>query len=185
MKWSVQELNKLKEQALPFEEALALEAVLKQRESEILAVEPVLVKGTIEVNEAYYAATFTISTTLVLPSTRSLEPVDVPLNLDVTELYMTPVQYQNRPDWIEPESVLILENDTVNIQEAVEDHLLLAIPLQRFTEAEKAGIAMPSGNDWAILSEEEYASTKEQQEAEKVDPRFAKLSELFSEEDQD
>ena len=56
--------------------------------------------------------------------------------------------------------------------------------INNFTEEEKQGSAMPSGNDWAVLSEEDFANQKEAQ-AQQVDPRLAKLSELFNESDDD
>ena len=43
---------------------------------------------------------------------------------------------------------------------------------------------MPSGNDWAVLSEEDYANQKEAQ-AQQIDPRLAKLSELFNDSEDD
>ena len=43
---------------------------------------------------------------------------------------------------------------------------------------------MPSGNDWAVLSEEDYAKPKEAQ-AQQIDPRLAKLSELFNDSEDD
>ena len=112
---------------------------------------------------------------MTLPSTRSLKPVAIPFDFSVDEQFMTPEQFQRRNETIVEEEVLIIEGQTISLDESVADNLLLAIPLQVLTEEEKQGSAMPSGNDWAVLSEEDFANQKEAQ-AQQVDPRLAKLS---------
>ncbi|MDU6523476.1 MAG: YceD family protein, partial [Enterococcus sp.] len=79
------------------------------------------------------------------------------------------------------EEILVIDNDTIDLTDSIEDNILLAIPLQVFSEEEKQATDLPKGNDWEVVSEEEYFQKKES--AETIDPRLAKLSELFNEED--
>ena len=82
------------------------------------------------------------------------------------------------------EEILVLDNDTIDLTNSIEDNILLAIPLQVFTEEELKSSDMPKGNDWEVISEEAYLQKKEES-AETIDPRLAKLSELFNESEDD
>ena len=166
MKWSLLELKKYQETPLMFEETLDVKSQLIKRDGQIIDLSPVKVKGLMSVDKQGYLLHYQVETTMTLPSTRSLTPVAIPFDFSVEE------------------EVLIVEGQTISLDESVADNLLLAIPLQVLTEEEKQGSAMPSGNDWAVLSEEDFANQKEAQ-AQQVDPRLAKLSELFTESDDD
>ena len=182
MKWSLLELKKYQETPLMFEETLDLKSQLIKRDGQIIELSPV--KVLMSVDKQGYLLHYQVETTMTLPSTRSLTPVAIPFDFSVDEQFMTPEQFQRRDETIVEEEVLIIEGQTISLDESVADNLLLAIPLQVLTEEEKQGSAMPSGNDWAVLSEEDFANQKEAQ-AQQVDPRLAKLSELFNESDDD
>ena len=53
---------------------------------------------------------------MTLPSSRSLEPVAVPLSVDVDELFMTPEQFKMRDDSIPDEEVLVLDTQTLDLE---------------------------------------------------------------------
>ena len=76
--------------------------------------------------------------------------------------------------------VLPIENEEINLTESVADNILLHIPLKVLTSEEKASDCMPSGNDWQVMTEEEYQKSKQAQK-EKNSP-FASLQGLFDEE---
>lgn len=183
MKWAIQELNKFRGKSIEFDETLMLKARMQERDAEILDLTPVKVQGYIKVNETEYVAEFHIETTMTLPSSRSLEPVLYPIDLTISEIYMTPQQYNDQEIPLPEEEVLILETDTLDLQTAVEDHLLLSIPLQILTEEEKAGKDLPKGNGWEIVTEDDLAEKESSNEAAEIDPRLAKLSELLKPED--
>ena len=180
MKWSLLELNKYKESPLEFSEVIDVNNTITKREPGILSVEPVTVTGTISVSKGEYIATFTIDTVMTLASTRSLEPVPYPCNLNVVEFYMTAEQYADQKELLSDEDiVMILEKDLIDLSEAVEDHLILSIPLQVLTEAEKDTDATVKGNDWELMSEDAYYEQQLQQDNTNIDPRLAKLSTLL------
>lgn len=184
MKWSLLELKKYQEEPLLFDETLDLKNQLIKRDEQIIDLSPVKVKGFISAGKHEYLLHYQVETTMTLPSTRSLEPVALAFDFTVDECFMTPEQFQRRDETIVEEEVLLIEGQTISLDESVADNLLLAIPLQVLTEKEKESTEMPSGNDWAVLSEEDFAKQKETQ-AQQVDPRLAKLSELFNESDDD
>ncbi|MFC0277418.1 DUF177 domain-containing protein [Enterococcus devriesei] len=180
MKWSIGELRRYKEEALNFSETIDVSETLTARDNEILAVAPVTVEGLLSVGKNEYILHYQLKTIVTVPSARSLEPVDLPLDLSVDEVFMTREQWSSLEDERD-EEILVIDNDTIDLTDSIEDNILLAIPLQVFSEEEKQATDLPKGNDWEVVSEEEYFQKKES--AETIDPRLAKLSELFNEED--
>lgn len=183
MKWSLLELSKYQSVPLTFDTTLELTDVLQQKESMIFAATPIHVAGFISVDATSYVLHYEVSTTLTLPSTRSLEPVLFPMNFSVDELFMTPEQFQANKEEVEEHEVLMLDTQTLDLDESVADNIVLAIPLQVLTEEEKQGKTLPSGSGWTVFSEEDYTSAIEEEQQSTIDPRLAKLSEFLSEND--
>ena len=183
MKWSIGELRRYKEEALNFSETIDVNDALTARDNEVLAVTPVTVEGILSVGKNEYILHYRLKTIVTVPSARSLEPVDLPLDLSVDEVFMTREQWSSMEEERD-EEILVLDNDTIDLTNSIEDNILLAIPLQVFTEEELKSSDMPKGNDWEVISEEAYLQKKEES-AETIDPRLAKLSELFNESEDD
>lgn len=180
MKFSQQELKKHFYQPIEINEVLSLKDELQQRNSEILDVSAIHVEGLLSPSERETVAHLRIQGSLTLPSTRSLTPVVLPLDFTVDEIYLTQEQAAMQTEV--PEDAILLTESTVDLVEAVTDYLLLAIPSQILTPAELAGEKMPTGDAWQVMTEEEYQEAKAKEKMEKVDPRLAKLSEFFQDE---
>jgi len=90
-----------------------------------------------------------------------------------------------KDDSIADEEVLILDTQTLDLEASIIDNLLLAIPLQVLSEEERQSEDLPSGNDWQVISEDEYLSQKQAESENQIDPRLAKLSALLDSEDED
>ncbi|MDT2614424.1 YceD family protein [Enterococcus dongliensis] len=182
MKWSIGEIRRYKEETLNFSETIDVNEALTARDNEILAVVPVTVEGILSVGKNEYILHYRLKTIVTVPSARSLEPVDLPLDLSVDEVFMTREQWSSMEEERD-EEILVLDNDTIDLTDSIEDNILLAIPMQVFSEEEMQTKDLPKGNDWEVVSEEEYLQKKES--AETIDPRLAKLSELFNESEDD
>ncbi|MGM0339416.1 hypothetical protein IGK47_002519 [Enterococcus sp. AZ007] len=182
MKWSIGELRRYKEEALNFSETIDVNDALTARDNEILSVAPVTVEGILSVGKNEYILHYRLKTIVTVPSARSLEPVDLPLDLSVDEVFMTREQWTSMEEERD-EEILVLDSDTIDLTDSIEDNILLAIPMQVFSEEELQATDLPKGNDWKVVSEEEYLQKKES--AETIDPRLAKLSELFNESEDD
>ncbi|MFY1069112.1 YceD family protein [Enterococcus sp. AD013-P3] len=178
MRWSLQELRKFRETGAAFQEVLDVKTALLKRDDQILDAEPAEVAGTVTIDDHGYLLNYRVQVTLTVPSSRSLEPVELPLDFSVTEQFMTPEQFQTRSDVVPEHEILILEGQTLDTVESVLDNILLEIPMQILTEAEKASHALPKGQDWEVISEADYLQQKEQA-APTIDPRLAKLSQLL------
>lgn len=185
MKYSLLELRKYQEQTIELNETLDLKEAVLARDSQVIDLAPVQVSGFLEVKANEYFTHYHLTTVMTLPSSRSLEPVDVPLSVDVDELFMTPEQFKMKDDSIPDEEVLILDTQTLDLEASIIDNLLLAIPLQVLSEEERQNDDLPSGNDWQVISEDEYLSQKQAESESQIDPRLAKLSALLDSEDED
>ncbi|UUV99383.1 YceD family protein [Vagococcus luciliae] len=185
MKWALSELNKFRGSQVDFLETIDLSASLKKREPSIIDISPIKVNGFLEVDEIGYYAHMTIETILTVPSSRSLEPVELPLNLLIDEEYMTPKQYDALKDVSDDEKslIIILEKDLIDLTEAIEDFILLNLPLQVLTEEEKQSTELPKGDFWQVVSEDDIKVEQETEAASTIDPRLAKLSDFFKEDE--
>lgn len=117
---------------------------------------------------------------LVVPSSRSLEPVDLPLDFSVEEYYVPSKAAESRYD--KDDVVFVVDEDSqIDMQAAVVDNVILHIPMHVLSPDEVAGKKMPSGKDWEVLSADDYQAQKA--ELKTVDPRLAKLKDLFKNQD--
>jgi uncharacterized protein len=167
MKWSVQQLNKLKNKGIDIDEMVDVSEI-KQVNREIKNVSLVHVKGA--ASFARHSVTFSlqIEGEMVLTCSRTLADVPFPFLITTTEtfkLYGWVVGYEE-----EDEEVHDLENDTVNIVPYINQAILLEIPIQIFSKG-LDGEAPPKGKDWELLTEK----TKK----ELIDPRLADLAKFF------
>lgn len=115
---------------------------------------------------------------IVVPSSRTLEPVELPLDFDLQEIYVLSKAAEKRYD--ESEVVFVIDEDAVmDMNSAIIDNIILRIPMQVLSEDEKAGKGFISGNDWEIISSDDYNNQKA--ENKNVDPRLEKLKNYFNE----
>ena len=76
--------------------------------------------------------------------------------------------------------ILPIEGGKIDLSESVADNILLNIPLKVLTPEEEDGQGFIEGNDWKILSEEEYQAAQAIKKEE--NSPFAGLQGLFDEE---
>lgn len=170
------ELQKFKNHPTEFNETLDLSKDLKARDERVLDVSPVKVKGHIFYDKGLWYTDFDVATNVTVPSTRSLEPVEVEIASHFTEAYQEDPNEELDID--DEEMVMDLDEDGINIEQAAADNILLSIPTRVLTEEEAEGNNMPQGQDWQVVSEEEYL---EEQDKPKPNAEFAKLKDLFKE----
>lgn len=165
MKWTIQQLNTLKNKGLKIDEVVDV-SDLKQANSEIRDISVIHVQG--EGIFSNHSVTFSlqIKGEMVLPCSRTLADVQFPFQIETTEIFKL-------HDWIGFEGddeVHDLENDTVDLIPYIKQAILLEIPLQIFSEG-KEGEAPQSGSDWELLTEEN--------KKERIDLRLADLAKFF------
>ena len=108
-----------------------------------------------------------------------IEPVTLSFNYPVSETFIQEADAALQKELVEENLVLILDGDTINLDESILDNILLNIPLRVLTPEEESGQISLSGNDWEVLSEEDFAAL--QQEKKEASNPFAQLNGLFDE----
>ncbi|WNF35567.1 YceD family protein [Bacillaceae bacterium IKA-2] len=165
MKWSIQQLNMLKNKGINIDEMVDVSEIMKV-DHEIKDVSLVHVKGTASFTSHSVTFFLQLEGEMVLTCARTLADVPFPIQIATTETFKL-------HDWVgfvEGDEIHDLDNGTVNLIPYIVQALLLEIPLQIFSE-EQFGDALPKGENWELITSE----TKK----ERIDPRLAELSKFF------
>ncbi|HEW8471088.1 TPA: DUF177 domain-containing protein [Streptococcus pneumoniae] len=177
MKLNIQEIRKQSE-GLNFEQTLDLVDDLRARNQEILDVKDILAVGKVQYEDRMYFLDYQLSYTIVLASSRSMEPVELVESYPVTEVFMEGATNHLNQEILDDDLVLPIENEALDLAESVSDNILLNIPIKVLTaEEEEAGQGFVSGNDWQIMTEEEYQAQQAVKKEE--NSPFAGLQGLF------
>ena len=176
MKLNIQEVRKQPE-GLYFEVALDLVADLRKRNQEILDVKDIVAVGKVQYEDRMFFLEYLLSYTIVLASSRSMEPVELKKSYPVTEVFMEGATNQLDQEVLDDDLVLPIENGEIDLSESVSDNILLNIPIKVLRAEEEAGQGFVSGNDWQIMSEEEYQAQQAVKKEE--NSPFAGLQGLF------
>ena len=174
-----QEIRKNPE-GLAFDQELDLLKELQKRNPEILDLKNVTATGRVAYDTGLYVLDYQLSYTIVLASSRSMEPVELQESYPVTEVFAEDVQSDADIEALEEDLILPIEGGKIDLSESVADNILLNIPLKVLTPEEEAGQGFIEGNDWKILSEEEYQAAQVIKKEE--NSPFAGLNGLFDEE---
>ncbi|WP_204120845.1 MULTISPECIES: DUF177 domain-containing protein [Levilactobacillus] len=181
MKWSLTELRKNhRNDPLAFDETLDLKADLMDRFSDdVLDLSPVHAKGIVSVVDGDVVVDARVTADLTVPSSRSLAPVDLPVDFNMTEFYVSDPAATQRFE--KTDVVMVVKDDEIDFDKAIGDNIILQIPMHILSDAEKQGEQMPTGDDWEVVSEADLA--KVEKENQSVDPRLAKLKDFFPDQD--
>lgn len=175
----IQDIQK-KSDGISFEETLELADELKARNADVLAVTPIKVVGRVSFEAGFFLLNYHMTYDITLASSRSMEPVILSESLPVHEIFVADEQALRGQDMVEEDLVLVVEDDVIVLAESVADNILLQIPLKVLTPEEEAGQGLPSGNNWTVMTEEDYAVAA--QEKKEATSPFAQLQGLFEEE---
>lgn len=171
-----QEIRKNPE-GLAFNQELDLLKDLQKRNPEILDLKNVTATGGVAYDTGLYVLDYQLSYTIVLASSRSMEPVEIQESYPVTEVFAEDVQSEADIEALEEDLILPIEGGKIDLSESVADNILLNIPLKVLTPEEEAGQGFIEGNDWKIMTEEEYQEAQAIKKEE--NSPFAGLQGLF------
>ncbi|WP_165329207.1 YceD family protein [Streptococcus tangpeifui] len=174
--FNIAELKKNPE-GLHFDQELDIKSLLLSRNSEIIDVKDVKAKGLVGFDDGLFLLNYDLTYQLTLPSSRSMEPVAFDNSYFVSEVFIEASQAEAKKDLVDEDMVLILETDTIDLEESVVDNILLNIPLRVLTQEEAADDSLPAGNDWSVLTESQYRALQEKNK--EANNPFAALDGLF------
>ncbi|KXT73788.1 hypothetical protein STRDD10_01354 [Streptococcus sp. DD10] len=178
MKFNIQEIRKNLD-GLSFEMKLDLLADLQERNKEILDIKDIQAVGKVQHDDGLYLLDYQLDYTIVLASSRSMEPVELAESYPVTEVFMEGVRSPADQEALDEDLVLPIEDGQIDLAESVADNILLNIPIKVLTPEEEAGEGFVSGKDWQIMTQEDY-ETAQAAKKEENSP-FAGLQGLFDE----
>lgn len=182
MKWTIKQIREYKNELMDFDVELSVFEQVKSRNDEIIDLEKVRVAGYLSAQEQDIVLHCQLQTVITLPSSRSLKPVAVELNIPIRERYVYPEHAENIGDYVE--TTIELEHDYIDLETAVVDAILLNIPIRVIAPEEAEG-ELPSGRDWQVITEEDYQTHQEQEKAATIDPRLEALKTLLVNENDD
>ncbi len=176
MKWSTIQLLKFRDKGLSLNETVDMSDI-KKIDPQILDVSPISVKGRADISSQRVTFHLHIEGYLVLPCSRTLVDVKLPIDVNSTETFMLKA---NDYDQYENEEVHQIQGDIIDLKPVITELLLLEIPLQVLSDEAREKEQLPSGNNWEVLTEDQALKLKlAEDKEEKVDPRLAKLSQLL------
>lgn len=149
---------------------------LERSKNLVYEVKNVIVTGQLFYNSPYVTGDFRVKTKLVVPSSRSLAPVDFKQDFHFSENYTEDNVSKEKLDESEIPIVKV-DDDKIDLQTAIEDNILLNIPITILTPEEEKEDIYPEGEGWSVISEETFDKSKQ----DRVNPAFAKLKTLFDE----
>ncbi|MEY8441284.1 DUF177 domain-containing protein [Lactobacillaceae bacterium 24-114] len=185
MKWSITELHRYSDEPLHIQTTLDLSEFLTTTFPEmILGVTPVKVDGYVSYDQGDVTISTNVRTTVTVPSSRSLTPVELPLDFNFIETYVDDPAHLSRYEDDEKHDIIFVlkPGEKIDFDQVVAENIVEQIPLQVLSADERAGQEMPNGKGWEVISEDDYKA--KQQDAKKVDPRLAKLKKLFPDQDE-
>ncbi|MFL1696188.1 DUF177 domain-containing protein [Weissella kandleri] len=182
MKWNLNELVKYKQEPLRFSETMDVKMALKDKFSDVIIdATPMQVEGMVQNEQDDFVLHAHVVGKIVTPSTRSAEPVDLPLDFMIDEIYIQDAKHAERYEM--SESIILLEDDVLNFDDVLVDYIFLQIPLQVLAAGEEEA-PMPEGEGWAVISEDEYLAEHEatNEQADENNTPLAGLSDLLNHE---
>ncbi|UTE71197.1 YceD family protein [Rossellomorea marisflavi] len=174
MKWSIIQLQKYRDKGMPIDETVDLNDI-KEIDPQVIRVSPIHVTGRADIASNRVTFHLHIEGKLVLPCSRTLVEVDVPVDLHTIETYLLD---ERAYDMYEEEEIHRIEGDVIDLKPAIRELLILEIPMQVLSDEAREQNEMPSGKDWEVMTEEQ-AHAVDKEEEKKVDPRLADLAKLL------
>lgn len=182
MKIVIRSLQKYTEHdPFKFSEVVNLKAELISRYGDqVIDASDFNVSGMIFSNIGDVIVSAHVTGKIVVPSTRSLDPVEVPLDFEIEEYYVLSKAGENR--YSKDAVVFVVDEDSeIDTNETIIENVILQIPMQVLTPAELAGQSLPNGNDWNLVTNDSDQEEQLSEDTKIVDPRLAKLQDFFNE----
>ena len=110
---------------------------LQKRNPEILDLKNVTATGRVAYDTGLYVLDYQLTYTIVLASSRSMEPVELQESYPVTEVFAEDVQSDADIEALEEDLILPIEGGKIDLSESVADNILLNIPLKVLTQKKR------------------------------------------------
>lgn len=166
LKWTLSQLQKYRNKDFSIDEIIRVDEI-KEDDPTIRKVSPMHITGRGDIDSTKVTFHLKIEGHLILPCSRTLVDVLLPINVETTETFLLKGSVYETE-----EEVYQVKDDVIDLMPIIREILLLEVPMQVFSEDVDSEEAAPqSGKDWEVVHEEDQSK--------KVDPRLAELAKFF------
>jgi uncharacterized protein len=166
LKWTLSQLQKYRNKDFSIDEIIRVDEI-KEDDPTIRKVSPMHITGRGDIDSTKVTFHLKIEGHLILPCSRTLVDVLLPINVETTETFLLKGSVYETE-----EEVYQVKDDVIDLMPIIREILLLEVPMQVFCEDVDSEEAAPqSGKDWEVVHEEDQSK--------KVDPRLAELAKFF------
>jgi uncharacterized protein len=168
MKWTISQIQKHRSKDFVIDEVVVMD-VIKETDTSIREVSPIHLTGRADISATKVTFHLRIEGYLILPCSRTLVDVKLPIDVETTETFLL-----NDQEYGVDEEVYQVKGDVIDLEPIIREILLLEVPMQIFCDDGAGQEGAPqSGKDWEVIEEHE--------KVEKLDPRLAGLAKFFEE----
>jgi uncharacterized protein len=168
LKWTLSQLQKYRNKDFIIDEIVRVDEI-KQVDPTIREVSPMHITGRGDIDSTKVTFHLKIEGYLILPCSRTLVDVKLPINVETTETFLLQDSVFETV-----EEAYRVKGDVVDVMPILQEILLLEVPMQVFCEDVNREDAAPqSGKDWEVVHDEDQSK--------KIDPRLAGLAKFFDE----
>jgi uncharacterized protein len=168
LKWTLSQLQKYRNKEFIIDEIVRVDEI-KQDDPTIREVSPMHITGRGDIDSTKVTFHLKIEGYLILPCSRTLVDVKLPINVETTETFLL----QGSVYETEEEAYQV-KGEVIDVMPILREILLLEVPMQVFCEDVNREDAAPqSGKDWEVVQGEDQSK--------KIDPRLAGLAKFFDE----
>jgi uncharacterized protein len=168
LKWTLSQLQKYRNKDFSIDEIIRVDEI-KEDDPTIREVSPMHITGRGDIDSTKVTFHLKIEGHLILPCSRTLVDVELPVNVETTETFLLQgSEYETEGEAFQ------VKGDTLDLLPIIREILLLEVPMQVFCEdVNREDSAPQSGMDWEVIHEEDQSK--------KIDPRLAGLAKFFDE----
>ncbi|NLW15149.1 MAG: DUF177 domain-containing protein [Erysipelothrix sp.] len=166
MKLHRYDLEDMENPYLQISQEIVLDETVDTKHERYLEIKDIYVEGSgfYDSKTSEFIVGLDIECVVIVPCAISLVPVEIEVNGKLSESFVFFPERLPEDD----REVLWVESDELDMWPLIWSEILSEIPLRVVDPTLEA---YPTGNGWAVLTEEDYQKEKEQE----IDPRLAKL----------
>ncbi|MCE5037799.1 YceD family protein [Staphylococcus auricularis] len=178
MKWSITQLRKFQDKPFEFRETVNFNHLIEALD--LIDLSEIAVNGELTVKSSEVIADMHLTGTYTMPCARTLEPVEVPLDVTTQEIFDLD-HYEQSED--EDEHYHDASDGMINLKDVAEEIVIIEKPMRAYSE--HSDEMLTEGNGWEVIDEDqaiELEKAQEEEQQRQVDPRLQKLQQLYDKE---
>ena len=182
MKWSITQLRKYQGKPFEFNQTVNFEHL--KESLDLIDLSEINVEGQLTVKSNEVIADMHITGTYTMPCARTLVPVEVPLDVETSEVFDLEGSDYYTDEEEQDEHYHSATDGMINIKDIVEDFVIIEKPMRAYSD--NSNQMLTEGNGWEVIDEDEFEDLVKEQDQEdddsdrkQVDPRLQKLQQLY------